>query len=101
METVDIDAIVRKAIDLRQRLASEIDENDPARTSATKRRQLAQLREVTANLRKIADGVIGLSAFPWAESRPRPQMRRTKICGSRSGTRSQSTGRGTQHSLTL
>lgn len=55
---VDIDAIIRKAIDLRQRLATEIDENDPARNSAAKRRQLAQLHEVTADLRKIADGVV-------------------------------------------
>ncbi len=41
---VDIDGIIRKAIDLRRNLlASEIDENDPARTSAAKRRQLAEL----------------------------------------------------------
>ncbi len=55
---VDIDAIIRKAVDLRERLATEIDEDDPARTSAAKRRQLAELRRVTADLRKIADGVI-------------------------------------------
>ena len=61
---VDIDAIIRKAVDLRERLATEIDEDDPARTSAAKRRQLAQLHDVTADLRKIADGVIaaGLAA---------------------------------------
>ncbi|MGX6511630.1 Eco57I restriction-modification methylase domain-containing protein [Rhodococcus sp. SJ-2] len=56
---VDIDAIIRKAVDLRQRLATEIAEDDPARTSAAKRRQLAQLHDVTASLRQIADGVIG------------------------------------------
>lgn len=55
---VDIDIIIRKAVDLRQRLATEIDEDDPARTSTAKRRQLTQLREVTAELRIIADGVI-------------------------------------------
>ena len=55
---VDIDAIIHKAADLRRKLASEIDENDPARNSAAKRRQLAQLHDVTADLRKIADGVI-------------------------------------------
>jgi type I restriction-modification system DNA methylase subunit len=60
---VDIDAIIRRAVELRRKLASEIDENDPARNSAAKRRQLAQLHDVTAELRKIADGVIatGLS----------------------------------------
>ena len=46
----------RKAVDLRRQLLTEIDENDPARNSAAKRRQLTQLREVTADLRKIADG---------------------------------------------
>lgn len=56
--SVDVDGIIRKAVDLRQRLASEIDEDDPARTSAAKRRQLAQLNEVTSVLRSIADGVI-------------------------------------------
>ena len=55
---VDIDAIVRKAVDLRQRLASEIDESDPARSSAAKRRQVAELDAVTSDLRVIADGVI-------------------------------------------
>ena len=55
---VDIDAIIAKAADLRRKLASEIDENNPARNSAAKRRQIAQLRDLTAELRKIADGVV-------------------------------------------
>jgi len=55
---LDIDTIIRKAVDLRERLATEINEDDPARSSAAKRRQLAELRQVTASLREIADGVI-------------------------------------------
>ncbi|BBX37118.1 hypothetical protein MMAG44476_37828 [Mycolicibacterium mageritense DSM 44476 = CIP 104973] len=55
---VDIDAIIHKAAELRRKLASEIDENDPARNSAAKRRQLTQLRDVTAELRKVADGIV-------------------------------------------
>ncbi len=55
---VDIDGTIRKAAELRRKLASEIDENDPARNSTAKRRQLAQLHAVTAELRKIADGVV-------------------------------------------
>lgn len=55
---VDIDAIVQRAIDLRRHLLSEIDENDPARTSAAKRRQLNGFQKVTSDLRRIADGVI-------------------------------------------
>lgn len=57
---VDIDAIIRRAVDLRERLATEIDETDPARTSAAKRRQLAQFHDVTEELRKLADGVIAM-----------------------------------------
>ena len=40
---VDIDAIIQQGRRPPARLATEIDENDPARTSAAKRRQLAQL----------------------------------------------------------
>lgn len=55
---VDIDAIIRRAVELRERLATEIDETDPAQTSAAKRRQLRDFRRVTGSLRKIADGVV-------------------------------------------
>ncbi|AKL74010.1 Methyltransferase domain [Actinobacteria bacterium IMCC26256] len=55
---VDTDAIIRKAVDLRERLATEIDEDDPARTNVAKRRQLTELRDLTASLRQIADGVV-------------------------------------------
>jgi hypothetical protein len=55
---VDIDAIIRRAVELRERLATPIDDNDPARNSAAKHRQLAELRTVTEDLRTIADGVI-------------------------------------------
>jgi hypothetical protein len=55
---VDIDAIIHRAAELRRKLATEIDENDPARNSAAKRRQLTQLHDATVELRKIADGVI-------------------------------------------
>ncbi len=60
---VDIDAIIAKAVDLRRKLATEIDELDPARNSAAKQRQLDELHRVTKELRKIADGVVatGLS----------------------------------------
>ena len=40
---VDIDSIIQRAIELRRHLLTEIDENDPARTSAAKRRQLSRL----------------------------------------------------------
>ncbi|WP_067901291.1 Eco57I restriction-modification methylase domain-containing protein, partial [Actinomadura chibensis] len=55
---VDIDAKIQRAIELRRRLLTEIDENDPARTSAAKRRQLNESHKVTSDLRTIANGVI-------------------------------------------
>ena len=55
---VDIDAIIAKAVDLRRKLATEIDELDPARNTTAKQRQLAELHRVTSVLRKIGDGVI-------------------------------------------
>ncbi|MGA5464446.1 Eco57I restriction-modification methylase domain-containing protein [Mycobacterium sp. NPDC050041] len=55
---VDIDAVIQRAAELRRKLATEIDENDPARNSAAKRRQLEQLQSTTADLRKIADGIV-------------------------------------------
>ncbi|MCU1492291.1 MAG: Type restriction enzyme methylase subunit, partial [Acidimicrobiaceae bacterium] len=56
---VDVDSIINRAVALRENLASPVDDADPARSSAAKRRQLAQLRGVTTDLRKIADGIIG------------------------------------------
>jgi hypothetical protein len=55
---IDVDAIIRKAVFLRRRLATEISENDPARNSAAKQRQLTELLRTTTDLRKIADGVV-------------------------------------------
>ncbi|HXC77825.1 MAG TPA: DNA methyltransferase, partial [Candidatus Acidoferrum sp.] len=57
-QVIDVDAIIQNVVELRRHLLSEIDENDPARTSSAKRRQLAQLQEVTSDLRKLADGVV-------------------------------------------
>jgi len=55
---IDIDAIIGKAVNLRRKLATEVDENDPARSRAAKRRQLDELHRTTADLRRIADGVV-------------------------------------------
>lgn len=56
---VDSDSIIKRAIELRESLASPVEPDDsPARSAAAKRRQLAQLQAVTADLRKLADGVV-------------------------------------------
>jgi methylase of polypeptide subunit release factors len=57
-QIIDIDAIIRRAVELRRRLLSEIDEDDPARTRTAKHRQLGHLHTVTRELDLIADGVI-------------------------------------------
>ncbi len=56
---VDTDSIIKRAVELRESLASPVEPDDsPARSAAAKRRQLAQLHAVTADLRKLADGVV-------------------------------------------
>ncbi|WP_329050008.1 N-6 DNA methylase [Amycolatopsis sp. NBC_01488] len=55
---IDVDTILRRAAEIRRRLLEEIDETHPVRNSTAKRRQLAQFREVTSNLRKLAHGVV-------------------------------------------
>jgi len=58
LATGDIEPVVRQVVGLRRELASEVLENDPQRSNNAKRRQLARVRELTAPLRRIADGVI-------------------------------------------
>jgi hypothetical protein len=54
----DMDDIVRRAVEIRRRLATEVEENDPQRSASAKRRQLARLHELTAQLQTVADGVV-------------------------------------------
>ncbi|AXE38830.1 DNA methyltransferase [Acidipropionibacterium virtanenii] len=60
MFDVDVDSIINRAVTLRENLASPVDDADPVRSNSAKRRQLKQLRDVTADLRKLADGVIAV-----------------------------------------
>ncbi|MFG1885400.1 Eco57I restriction-modification methylase domain-containing protein [Micromonospora sp. NPDC049102] len=54
----DVDGTIRRAVDIRRDLASEVREHDPMRSAAAKRRQLNQARKITTDLRAAADGVI-------------------------------------------
>ncbi|NYT96833.1 SAM-dependent DNA methyltransferase [Salinispora sp. H7-4] len=54
----DMDGTIRRAVDIRRDLASEVREHDPMRSATAKRRQLNRSRELTAQLRQVADGVI-------------------------------------------
>jgi methylase of polypeptide subunit release factors len=55
---IDVDGILRQAVRLRQQLASEVNNADPQRSVNTKRRQWHRFQEVTADLTKIADGIV-------------------------------------------
>ncbi|MFD5972835.1 Eco57I restriction-modification methylase domain-containing protein [Streptomyces bacillaris] len=54
---LDIDSTLRKAARLRRQLATEVDDNDPQRSAATKRRQWRTYQELVAQLSDVADGV--------------------------------------------
>ncbi|NEB89247.1 SAM-dependent DNA methyltransferase [Streptomyces anulatus] len=55
---LDVDGILTKAARLRRQLASEVNDNDPQRSAATKRRQWREYQQLTAQLADVADGVI-------------------------------------------
>jgi hypothetical protein len=54
----DVDGVLRQARQLRQRLASEVDDSDPQRSTNTKRRQWRRYLQITAELTEVADAVI-------------------------------------------
>ncbi|KJS60888.1 Eco57I restriction-modification methylase domain-containing protein [Streptomyces rubellomurinus] len=55
---LDIDGVLTRAARLRRSLASEVSDNDPQRSAATKRRQWREYQELTHQLADVADGVI-------------------------------------------
>ncbi|MGW1181452.1 Eco57I restriction-modification methylase domain-containing protein [Streptomyces drozdowiczii] len=55
---LDVDGILDQASRLRRQLATEVDDSDPQRSAATKRRQFRRYQELTAQLADVADGVI-------------------------------------------
>jgi hypothetical protein len=55
---LDVDAILRRAANLRRRLANEVNDLDPERSAVTKRRLLRQVHEVVGPLASVADGVV-------------------------------------------
>ena len=55
---LDVDAVLRRAANLRRRLATEVDDLDPQRSAITKRRQLRELQETVAPLILVADAVV-------------------------------------------
>ncbi|GAA2170572.1 MULTISPECIES: Eco57I restriction-modification methylase domain-containing protein [Glycomyces] len=58
VDRMDTKEVLDKVTALRRSLASEVDNSDPQRSVAAKRRQVERQRELTAKLTNIADGVI-------------------------------------------
>ena len=54
----DVDGVLRQARRLRGQLAGEVNDNDPQRSTATKRRLWRRYQDVTAQLTEVADAVI-------------------------------------------
>ncbi|MEV6931443.1 SAM-dependent DNA methyltransferase [Dactylosporangium sp. NPDC051485] len=54
----DMDSVIRRAIEMRRELASEVREHDPQRSTTAKQRQLTRLHDLTRQLTVAADGVI-------------------------------------------
>ncbi|WP_235191161.1 DUF4192 domain-containing protein [Amycolatopsis rifamycinica] len=53
-----VDGVLSRAVRLREKLASEVDNVDPQRSVTTKRRQWGEYRELVARLNEIGDAVI-------------------------------------------
>jgi hypothetical protein len=58
LDDFDVDKVLEEAAEIRQSLASEVDDNDPQRSTATKRRLLRDYQQLIAPLVEIADGVV-------------------------------------------
>ncbi|ACZ31340.1 conserved hypothetical protein [Xylanimonas cellulosilytica DSM 15894] len=58
IEMLDVRGVLRRAIDLRRRLADPVAESDPQRSTAAKRRLWRDYQALTATLSHVADGVI-------------------------------------------
>jgi methylase of polypeptide subunit release factors len=58
LSNLDMDGIIRRAMEIRRQLATEVAEHDPHRSASAKRRQLDRMHELTAQFRAVADGVI-------------------------------------------
>jgi methylase of polypeptide subunit release factors len=55
---LDVDGELRRAANLRRQLANEVNDNDPQRSAATKRRLWRKFNETTHQLNDVADAVV-------------------------------------------
>ncbi|WP_411074221.1 Eco57I restriction-modification methylase domain-containing protein [Streptomyces sp. cmx-4-7] len=55
---LDVEGVLAQATRLRRQLATEVNDSDPQRSAATKRRQWREYQKLTAQLADVADGVV-------------------------------------------
>ncbi|MBZ6205779.1 MULTISPECIES: BREX-1 system adenine-specific DNA-methyltransferase PglX [Streptomyces] len=55
---LDVEGVLAQATRLRRQLATEVNDSDPQRSAATKRRQWREYQKLTAQLANVADGVV-------------------------------------------
>jgi hypothetical protein len=70
---LDVDDILDQASRLRRQLATEVDDNDPQRSAATKRRQWRRYQELTEQLADVADGIVA-AGLQWG-GKPGKQLK--------------------------
>lgn len=58
LSNLDVDGTLQLAKHIRRELASEVDDRDPLRSTATKQQMWHRYQKVTADLRKVADAVV-------------------------------------------
>ncbi|MFJ6619919.1 Eco57I restriction-modification methylase domain-containing protein [Kitasatospora sp. NPDC091335] len=73
MFNIDIDAILDRAARLRRQLATEVNEQDPQRSAATKRRQWREYQKITGELADVADAVVA-AGLKWG-GKPGKQLK--------------------------
>ncbi len=73
MFNIDIDGTLDRAARLRRQLATEVNEGDPQRSAATKRRQWREYQKITAQLADVADSVIA-TGLKWG-GKPSKQLK--------------------------
>ncbi|MBF0696358.1 Eco57I restriction-modification methylase domain-containing protein [Actinomyces bowdenii] len=69
-QDLDVDTILREVTERRRKLASEIDESDPARSTATKQRLQRANEQSLATLNRVADAIVAVGLDPKVGARP-------------------------------
>lgn len=69
-QDLDVDTILREVVGRRRKLASEIDESDPARSTVTKQRLQHKNEEDLKFLTRVADAIVAVGLNPTIGAKP-------------------------------